>query len=298
MKKNLILAYGIVCYAIFFGTFLYAIGFLGNFIVAKSIDSGEEGTTTQAIIINLILLALFAVPHSIMARPGFKKAWTKIVPEPMERSTYVFLSSLLLILLFWQWRPMTGDFWNVAGQPAASIFWFFFAVGWALVLVSTFLIDHFDLFGLRQVWVHWQGKEYEDKPFSNPSFYKYTRHPLNLGWLLAFWATPSMTMGHLLFAVVTTAYILVAIQLEERDLIKLFGEDYAQYKKTTPMIFPFPKQAPAQTAPATDVEDPPSDAEEPTPDVEDPPSDAEEPTPDAEEPTPDSEEPTPDAEKA
>ncbi len=270
MKKNLILAYGIVCYAIFFGTFLYAIGFLGNFIVSKSIDSGEAGTTTQAIIINVILLSLFALPHSIMARPRFKKAWTKIVPEPMERSTFVLQASLLLILLFWQWRPMTAVYWDVAGQPVAYIFWAFFATGWALVLLSSFLIDHFDLFGLRQVWLHRQGKEYEHKPFTTSSLYKYTRHPLYLGWFLAFWATPSMTMGHLLFAVVTTAYILVAIRLEERDLVERFGEDYVEYKKTTPMVLPFAKQKPAQTGPSSDSEQPPSDDEEPPSDSEQP----------------------------
>ena len=284
MKKHVILAYGVVCYLIFLGTFLYAIGFLGNFIVSKSIDSGEAGSTTQAIIINVILLALFAVQHSVMARPGFKKSLTKIVPEPMERSTYVFLSSALLILLFWQWRPMTAVILNVAGQPVAYIFWAVFAAGWALVLLATFLIDHFDLFGLRQVWLYWQGKDYESKPFGTPSLYKYMRHPLYLGWFLAFWATPSMTAGHLLFAVVTTAYILVAIQLEERDLVERFSEDYIEYKKTTPMIFPFPKQKPAQTEPPSNSEQASSDVEEPASDSEQPPSDQEEPASDSEQP--------------
>ena len=254
MKKHVILLYGVLCYAIFFGTFLYAIGFLGNFIVSKSIDSGEAGSTTQAIIINVILLSLFAVPHSVMARPAFKKTWTKIVPEPMERSTYVLQSSLLLILLFWQWRPMTGVIWDVGEQPVAYIFWAFFAAGWGLVLLATFLIDHFDLFGLRQTWVYWQGKEYESKPFGTPSLYKYMRHPLYLGWFLAFWSTPSMTTGHLLFAVVTTAYILVAIQLEEKDLVDHFGDDYVEYKKTTPMIFPFPKSKSVQAESSSDSE--------------------------------------------
>ena len=268
MKKHVILLYGIVCYAIFFGTFLYAIGFLGNFIVSKSIDSGEAGATTPSLIINVILLSLFAVPHSVMARPAFKKAWTKIVPEPMERSTYVLQSSLLLILLFWQWRPMTGVIWDVADQPVAPIFWAFFASGWALVLFATFLIDHFDLFGLRQTWVYWQGKEYESKPFGTPSLYKYMRHPLYLGWFLAFWATPSMTAGHLLFAVVTTAYILVAIQLEEKDLVDHFGDDYVEYKKTTPMIFPFPKKSAVQEEPVAVSAQPSSDHEEPASDSE------------------------------
>ncbi len=242
MKKNLFLLYGVICYVVFFGTFLYTIGFLGNFIVPKSIDSGEAGATTTAIIVNVILLSLFALPHSIMARPAFKKKWTKIVPEPIERSTYVLQSSLFLILLFWFWQPMKGVIWEVAAQPVAYVFWALFAAGWGLVLLATFLIDHFDLFGLRQPWLFWQEKEYESKPFATPSLYKYMRHPLYLGWFLAFWSTPSMTTGHLLFAVVTTAYILVAIQLEERDLIDHFGEDYVEYKKTTPMVFPFPKK--------------------------------------------------------
>ena len=268
MKKHAFLLYGVVCYAIFFGTFLYAIGFLGNFIVSKSIDSGEAGATTSSLIINVILLSLFAVPHSVMARPAFKKAWTKIVPEPMERSTYVLQSSLLLILLFWQWQPMTGVIWDVAGQPVAPIFWAFFASGWALVLFATFLINHFDLFGLRQPWLYWPGKEYESKPFGTPSLYKYMRHPLYLGWFLAFWATPSMTAGHLLFAVVTTAYILVAIQLEEKDLVDHFGEDYVEYKKTTPMIFPFPKKSAVQEEPVAVSAQPSSDHEEPASDSE------------------------------
>ena len=268
MKKHIILAYGIVCYLIFFATFLYAIGFLGNFSVSKSIDSGAAGSTTTAIIINLILLTLFAVPHSIMARPGFKKAWTKIIPEPMERSTYVLQSSLLLILLFWLWRPMTGVIWDVTGQPVAYIFWALFAAGWILVLLSSFLIDHFDLFGLRQVWLYWQGKEHESKPFTTPSLYKYMRHPLYLGWFLAFWATPSMTTGHLLFAIVTTAYILVAIRLEERDLVEHFGDDYVEYQKTTPMVFPFPKKSAVQEEPAALGAQPSSDQEEPASDSE------------------------------
>ncbi len=242
MKKNVFLLYGVVCYAIFFATFLYAIVFLGNFFEYKTIDSGEVGSTTQAIIVNLVLLSLFAVPHSVMARPAFKKAWTKIVPEPIERSTYVLQSSLLLILLFWQWQPMMEVVWAVADQPVAYIFWALFAAGWGLVLLSTFLIDHFDLFGLRQPWLYWKGEEYTSKPFGTPGLYKYMRHPLYLGWFLAFWATPSMTTGHLLFAVVTTAYILVAIQLEEKDLVEHFGDDYVEYKKTTPMIFPIPKK--------------------------------------------------------
>lgn len=244
MKKHLFLLYGVVSYALFFVTFLYAVGFMGNLIVPKSIDSGEEGSMTTAIIINVILLSLFALPHSIMARPAFKKAWTKIVPEPIERPTYVLQSTLLLILVFWQWRPMTGVIWDVSEQPVAYIFWALFFGGWGLVLLSSFFIDHFDLFGLRQPWLYWQGKEYTSKPFATPGLYRFIRHPLYLGWFLFFWATPAMTYGHLLFAAVSSAYILVAVQLEERDLVDIFGEDYVNYKKTTPMILPIPKKKP------------------------------------------------------
>lgn len=242
MKRQLFLLYGVVCYALFFGSFLYACAFLGNFVVPKTIDSGEEGGMTLAILINVGLLGVFALQHSIMARPAFKKRWTKIVPEPIERSTYTGLSALLLYLLFWQWQPMTGIVWDISGSPFAYVLWAVFASGWLLVLYATFLIDHFDLFGLRQVVLFWQGKEYTHKPFGTPSLYKHMRHPLYLGWFLAFWGTPTMTTGHLLFAVVTTVYILLAIQLEERDLVGVFGEEYVEYKAKTPMVLPFPKK--------------------------------------------------------
>jgi len=242
MGRILAFVYGLACYLLFFGTFLYAIGFVGNLFVPKSIDTGPPAATlTRGLIMNLILLTIFAVQHSVMARPGFKRFWTRFVPKPVERSTFVLFSSLALILLFWQWRPMTEVIWEVNNTVAVYAIWAVFFAGWGLVLVSTFLINHFDLFGLRQVYLYQKGEEYTNLGFVEPLFYGFVRHPIMLGFIIAFWATPRMTLGHLLFAGVTTAYILVAIQLEERDIVGAHGETYENYRSRVSMLLPIPK---------------------------------------------------------
>jgi len=235
--------YGTISYLIFFGTFLYAIGFIGNLIVPKSIDSGRTGPLSEALLIDAGLLMLFAVQHSLMARPFFKRAWIRIVPKPAERSTYVLLSSLALLLMFWQWRPIGGAIWSVEQPALRMLLYTLFATGWALVLMSTFLINHFDLFGLRQVFLYLLGRPYTQLKFGTPILYRHVRHPLYLGWLFAFWSTPTMTVAHLVFAIATTAYIFVAIQLEEKDLEDAYGDDYRRYKKTVPMIIPVGRKA-------------------------------------------------------
>jgi len=238
MKRILAFGYGLACYGMFFATFLYAIGFLGNFGVPKSIDSGPEDSTLTALAIDGGLLALFALQHSIMARPWFKRAWTKIVPEPVERSTYVLFSSLALLLTFWQWRPIGLVVWDTADTTAEGVIYAIYGLGVLTVLLSSLLINHFDLFGLRQVWLYLNRREYTHLEFRTPFFYRFVRHPLYVGWLLTFWAAPVMTVAHLFFAIMTTAYILTAIRFEEADLVSSHGEKYRRYREEVPMIVP------------------------------------------------------------
>ena len=238
LTRILFFAYGVVCYLIFLGTFLYAIGFIGNFGVPTTLDGPATGPLMQGLAIDVGLLALFAVQHSVMARPWFKRRWTRIVPRPIERSTYVLLSSMALILLFREWRPLGIDIWSVDSPAAVLALRVLFAFGWTLVLVSTFLIDHFDLFGLRQVWLHLRNQPYAARPFVTPGPYRLVRHPLYVGWLFAFWMTPTMTLAHLLFSIATTTYILLAIQFEEHDLVGEHGRVYEEYRRRVPMLLP------------------------------------------------------------
>ena len=239
MSRLLVFVYGVISYSVFLVSYLYAVGFVGNFMVPKSLDSAPTAPLGTALLINLGLLGLFAVQHSVMARPAFKRQLLRLIPQATERSTYVLVSSLALILLFWQWSPLGGVLWDVQDSTARAMLYGLFGSGFLLVLVATLLINHFDLFGLRQVWLNLRGREYTSLNFVTPGPYRLIRHPLYLGWLFAFWATPTMTVTHLLFAVMTTAYIFVAIQLEERDLIEAHPQ-YAEYKRRVPMMIPMP----------------------------------------------------------
>ena len=243
MGRIISFLYGVIAQAGFLIVLLYLIGFLGNFVVPNSIDSGQVGPFGQSLLINFILLSIFGVQHSVMARPGFKERWTRIVPKHIERSTYVLISNFLVVLLFWQWQPMVGVIWKVEHPMGTAILWGLFGLGWLVLVLASFMINHFDLFGTRQVYLYLRGKDYSPLEFKTRGFYKYIRHPLMLGWIIAFWSTPQMTVGHLVFAVGTTVYILIAIQIEERDLVRFLGESYENYRRKVSMLLPFKKKS-------------------------------------------------------
>lgn len=241
-KRIAFFIYGSLAYSIFLGTFLYAIGFIGNFGVPTTLDGARSGSLAVALAIDVALLGVFAVQHSVMARKWFKAWWTRLVPTPLERSTYVLFSSVALILMFWLWRPLGGVVWSVEDPIGRVVLYGLFAFGFGLVLASTFLINHFDLFGLRQVWLYLLGRPYTMLRFGTPGPYRLVRHPLYVGWLFAFWSTPTMTLAHLLFSLLTSAYILIAIQFEERDLVREFGDSYDSYRRSVPMLIPFTRR--------------------------------------------------------
>lgn len=238
MQRVSVFVYGLFSYLFFLAIFAYSILFIGNFGLERSMDGSQVGTTMNAALVNLALLCVFAIQHSVMARPGFKHAFTKLIPDAAERSTYVLLSSAALALLYWQWRPMEASVWVAESEVIRVSLNALYLVGWGVVFYATILISHFDLFGMRQVWLFAKNEPYTQLPFATPSLYKHIRHPLYVGWLIVFWSAPTMSLGHLLFAAVTTGYILVAIQLEERDLVTHLGTDYENYRAKVPMLFP------------------------------------------------------------
>lgn len=249
-KRWLTLLFGCAAYLLFLVTTLYGIGFTGGFVVPKALDDGARGPLLAGLLMDLMLVALFGIQHSLMARVAFKAWWRRLVPTPAERSVFVLAASLALLLLFWQWRPLPGVVWSVPGGAGHALLLGAFGLGWLIVVLSTFLIDHFDLFGLRQVYLCWRGIAYSPVPFKQPAIYKYVRHPLMLGFVIAFWATPRMTVGHLVFAAGMTAYILIGIAFEERDLMRAFGTAYARYRQQVSMLLPLPtKRSPADPQP-------------------------------------------------
>lgn len=238
LKRSLALAYGIGCYAMFFGVFLYAIGFIGNVVVPTRLDGDPQSDLSTAVVVNLLLLTAFALQHSGMARPAFKRWWTRLISPAIERSTYVLFSNIAMIAMFAFWQPIGGTVWQIESAAGRTAMYVLFGLGWGIVFYATCLINHFDLFGLRQVWLFFRGRPYTQVEFRVPSLYRYVRHPLYVGWLTVMWAAPTMTVAHLLFAGVTTIYILVATRFEERDLEVAIGQSYTDYKKSTPMLLP------------------------------------------------------------
>ena len=250
MQRIFVFLYGAVAYLLFLATFLYVIGFLGNFGVPKAIDTGVPGDIWSSVAINCVLLSLFVVQHTIMARPAFKAWWTTIIPRAIERSTFVLATCAVLGLMYWQWRPLPEPVWEITSSAGRAAVWGLRALGFGIALLSTFLINHFDLFGLRQVWLHLRESKPTPVAFRMTSLYRLVRHPLMLGFLIAFWATPSMSMGHLVFSLMTTGYILAGIQFEERDLVKIHGDDYLDYRNRVPMLLPYRGPAESEAAPA------------------------------------------------
>lgn len=240
MKRYLIIGYGAVSYAVFLAAFLYAVGFVGGILVPRTVDHGITASIGAAVVVNVLLLGTFAAQHSVMARPAFKRWWTRFVPPSIERSTYVWVASAVLLLLYWQWRTMPAVIWDVHRPTVRLLIWALFWLGWAIVLSATFMINHFELFGLRQVYLAWRGKSYTELSFRANLFYRLVRHPLMLGFIIAFWAAPTMTAGHLLFAVATTGYILIALHLEEHDLVAALGDQYRDYRRDVPKLIPVP----------------------------------------------------------
>ncbi|OBK64641.1 hypothetical protein A5653_22890 [Mycobacterium colombiense] len=253
MKRYLTVGYGAAAYLLFLAVFLYLVAFVGNFWVPRTVDHGISAPIGQAVLVNMLLLGLFGLQHSVMARPGFKARWTRLVPPSIERSTYVMLSNVVLVLLYWQWRTMPAVIWDVELPAGRLALWTLFGLGWVIALASTFMINHFDLFGLRQVYLAARAKPYTDLEFHVRFFYRLVRHPLMLGFIIAFWAAPTMTAGHLLFSIVMTGYILVATRIEERDLVAALGDDYRNYRREVPALLPLgrrPRGGPSRPADA------------------------------------------------